>query len=378
MQEPAAPLIGRSQAIRALQHEVDLAARSDARVLITGESGVGKEVVARLIHAGSPRRHKPLIILNCAGVPDTLLETELFGHLRGSFTGAMHDRSGLLAQADGGTVFFDEVGEMTMRMQAALLRFLETGELQRVGATRLPAHVDVRVISATNRDLSARIAAGEFRADLFYRLNVVHLCIAPLRERREDVPDLLDHFFAACAARHRVSRPEVAPAALSALHEYDWPGNVRELAHVVERLVLYAGGRTVRLEDLPVKLRRRLALAAAEARPALDTLTDAVAHQLLARMAGQGETFWTAVHDPFLARDLSRQVLRRVVELAFERAHGLLDEMSDLVNVPPGQRRRLLAFLRKHECLPPLASRPAPANGSGRTDRHSAKTASLV
>jgi DNA-binding NtrC family response regulator len=359
MPEPAAPLIGRSEAIRTLKQEVGLAARSDARLLITGESGVGKEVVARLIHAASRRCHAPLVALNCAGVPDSLLETELFGHLRGSFTGAVRDRAGLLARADGGTILLDEVGEMTMRMQAAFLRFLETGELDRVGAAGSPVRLDVRVISATNRDLSAQIAAGEFREDLFYRLNVIHLRIPPLRERREDVPDLLDHFFAACAARHRVVRPAVAPSALEVLHAYDWPGNVRQLINVVERLVLRASGRTIDLHDLPVEIRPRPAPVGREERPTTSILIDAAAVAVLARMVERGESFWNAVHDPFMKRDLARAVVRRVVELGLERASGRYEAMADAFNVPPSERKRLLAFLRKHDCL------AAPSSGQG-------------
>jgi DNA-binding NtrC family response regulator len=375
--DSAAALIGRSEAIRALQQEIDLAARSHARVLVTGETGVGKEVVARLIHAGSPRRHAPLVAVNCAGVPDTLLETELFGHVRGSFTGAVRDRSGLLAHADGGTILLDEVGEMTRRMQAAFLRFLETGELQRIGDTRPTARVDVRVISATNRDLSARIASGDFREDLFYRLNVIHLRIPPLRERREDVPDLLDHFLAACAVRLRLPRPDVAPAALRALCDYDWPGNVRQLVHVVERLVLRGPGRLVGLEDLPPEL-RGLPSVPAEAPPTIHTLTGAVAHEVLARMTERGETFWTAVSGPFLARDLTRDVLRRVVELALERAHGRFDKLGEVVNVPPAGRKRLLAFLRKYGCLPSGQSTRAGSDGSHEVERDALGAASLV
>src|SRR5512138_2323412 len=173
--------IGSSPAIRAVEEEAGYAARSDAKVLLTGESGVGKEVVARLIHRDSARRNATFVTINCAGLPDTLLESELFGHVRGSFTGAYRDRPGLLETADRGTVFMDEVGEMSIRMQALLLRFLESGEVQRVGADRTQGRVDVRVIAATNRNLVDRIASKEFREDLYYRLNVIQLYIPPLR-----------------------------------------------------------------------------------------------------------------------------------------------------------------------------------------------------
>ncbi|MGH9408582.1 MAG: sigma 54-interacting transcriptional regulator, partial [Vicinamibacterales bacterium] len=181
-------LIGTSDAIRKAEEDIASAAPSSAKVLITGETGVGKEVVARLIHGRSARRLCPMVTVNCAGVPDTLLESELFGHDRGSFTGAYRDKPGLLEAAGNGTVFLDEVGEMSARMQAVLLRFLETGELQRVGTNRAQTRVDVRVIAATNRDLLAQVASGAFREDLYYRLNVIRIAMPPLRERREDVP----------------------------------------------------------------------------------------------------------------------------------------------------------------------------------------------
>ncbi|MBP7483572.1 MAG: sigma-54 factor interaction domain-containing protein, partial [Lacunisphaera sp.] len=193
-QTKGSTLIGRSQALKVVQQEVEYASRSDAKVLITGASGVGKEVVAHLIHQRSRRRHAPMLTINCAAMPDTLLESELFGHARGSFTDAYRDKRGLFEAANSGTVFMDEVGEMSLRMQALLLRFLETGEIQRVGDERNRVNANVRVVAATNRRLPERIAAGEFREDLYYRLNVIHITIPPLRERKDDVTPLLDHF----------------------------------------------------------------------------------------------------------------------------------------------------------------------------------------
>ena len=187
-------LVGCSAAIREVSEDIECASRTDAKVLITGESGVGKEVVARLIHQQSNRRHAPFVAINCAGVPDSLLESELFGHVRGSFTDAHADKRGWLDQAQNGTIFLDEVGEMSSRMQAVLLRFLETGEIQRVGANRTHTAGSVRVIAATNRDLLARVSEKQFREDLYYRLNVIRIAIPPLRERREDIPKLSQHF----------------------------------------------------------------------------------------------------------------------------------------------------------------------------------------
>ena len=203
-------LIGISGATRRVLEDVDCAAATDAKVLITGESGVGKEVVAQLIHQRSRRASAKLIAINCAGVPDSLLASELFGHVRGSFTDAYRDKQGWLEQAHRGTIFMDEVGEMSLQMQAALLRFLENGEIQRVGSERRSAVVDVRIIAATNRRLIDRVAANEFREDLFYRLNVIHIEIPPLRERPDDVPALVDHFLGV------FSRPTASSAPSSA------------------------------------------------------------------------------------------------------------------------------------------------------------------
>src|SRR6185503_4809342 len=204
-----------------------------AKILITGESGAGKEVVARLLHARSSRSRARMVTINCAGVPDTLLESEFFGHVRGSFTGAYRDRAGLLEQADGGTVFLDEVGEMSPRLQALLLRFLETGEVQRVGSHQPIGRLDVRVIAASNRDPEAAVAAGVFREDLFYRLNVIRIQVPPLRSRREDIAPLTGHFVKQIARAERLGVIAVEPAVFEVLLAYDWPGNVRELRNVV-------------------------------------------------------------------------------------------------------------------------------------------------
>src|SRR4249919_441663 len=191
---PRVDLIGRSAEIVALQEEIERVARSDAKVLITGESGVGKEIVARNIHTRGPRTAHMFAPVNCAGLPETLLESELFGHVKGSFTGAYRDKPGKLEMAANGTIFLDEIGEMTLRMQGLLLRYLETGEIQTVGADRVAVATNTRVIAATNRVLRDLIAQGQFREDLFYRLNVIHLVVPPLRERREDIPLLIEHF----------------------------------------------------------------------------------------------------------------------------------------------------------------------------------------
>src|SRR6186713_70360 len=189
-------LIGKSAAMDELREEIARVARSDAKVLITGESGVGKELVAAAVHNQSARSQAAFVPVNCAGIPETLLESELFGHVKGSFTGAYRDKPGKLEMADHGTIFLDEIGEMTLRMQGLLLRYLETGEIQKVGAERAVRATDVRVIAATNRSLRDLIAQGQFREDLFYRINVIHIEVPPLRERREDIPLLIEYFLA--------------------------------------------------------------------------------------------------------------------------------------------------------------------------------------
>src|ERR1700682_4799518 len=230
--------IGASVAVRAIGRNIECAARSDAKVLITGESGVGKEIVAGLIHQKSRRARMPLVTINCAGIPDSLLESELFGHVRGSFTDAYRDKPGWLERAPGGTIFLDEVGEMTLRMQALLLRFLENGEMQRVGSDRPQTKADVRVIAATHKRLHKKLAKKPLRSDLYYRLNVVHMAIPPLRERRDDIPLLVAHFVPELSERHHVEPPCVPDDVVTTLTAYDWPGNVRELKNVIERLVV--------------------------------------------------------------------------------------------------------------------------------------------
>src|SRR5262245_58711780 len=218
-------LVGDNPAMVDLKSEIGRVARSDAKVLITGESGSGKELVAQAIHNGSARADKAFVAVNCAGLPETLLESELFGHVRGSFTGAYRDKLGKLELADSGTMFLDEIGEMTLRMQGLLLRFLETGEWQKVGADRVVGRVNVRVVAATNKNLREMIGQGAFREDLFYRLNVIHLTVPPLRERKEDIPGLAIHFLRSFAKDATQPR-EISTEAMSLLVNYHWPGNV--------------------------------------------------------------------------------------------------------------------------------------------------------
>jgi DNA-binding NtrC family response regulator len=343
-------LVGTSEAIREIEVEIECAAHTDAKVLLSGQSGVGKEVVANLIHRESRRRLAPFVAINCAGVPDSLLESELFGHVRGSFTDAHRDKKGLLEQAQGGTVFLDEVGEMTVRMQAVLLRFLESGELQRVGADRMNGVVDVRVIAATNRSLLAQVADGKFREDLYYRLNVIHITIPPLRERMEDVPALLKHFMEAASATHRTPEPVLADATMGHLLAYSWPGNVRELKNVVERLVIRARNGAIPPTDLPKEILEH----GTTQRLVPVTVQRTAGAGLYERMTIDGESFWSAVYEPFMDRDLTRDDLRAVVSRGLEHTRGSYKLLLEVFNVAPGDYKRLLSFLRKYQCHMPF------------------------
>jgi transcriptional regulator with PAS, ATPase and Fis domain len=339
-------LIMASPQMRAIEEEVRRTALSDAKILLTGESGVGKEVIARLIHRCSARRARPYLAINCAGVPESLLESELFGHVRGSFTGAHRDRAGLLEQADGGTMLMDEVGEMSLRMQGMLLRFLEDGQVCRVGSER-PTTTNVRLVAATNRVLPDQIAAGTFREDLYYRLNVIQIVIPPLRMRREDIEPLLRHFLEMFAAQYGVAAPALAPEVLTALNLYNWPGNVRELKNLIERAVVRGQGRRMEMSDLPDLLPAALS-------PAATIQTPSRTSELYHRMVQHHESFWGAVYAPFVAHDLTRADLRVVVAAGLEHTRGNYTALLDLFNMVPGDYKRFLSFLHKHECHLPM------------------------
>ena len=265
---------------RAFAEVLDLArtvAPTDSTVLITGESGTGKEVLAQYIHALSDREDGPFVSINCGALPENLLESELFGHVKGSFTGAVRDKEGLLVSARGGTFFLDEVGEMSPALQVKLLRTLQEREVVPVGSTR-PVDIDVRVIAATNRDLEQEIRRGTFRSDLYYRLNVISLHLPPLRERPEDVPLLAEHFLQRFA--HEGEEPlSLAPDALDRLRHYDWPGNVRELENALERAAVMAAGSTIEVDHLPDRVIRppaeSLVDESAPANPTLEVIEKA-------------------------------------------------------------------------------------------------------
>ena len=244
-------LIGNSFPVRQVRELISKVAGTKATVLISGESGTGKELVARAIHFNSPRKDKPLVSVNCSALSETLLESELFGHEKGSFTGAMAQRKGRFETADGGTLFLDEVGEMSPSVQVTLLRVLQNREFERVGGNKT-IKVDVRVITATNKDLTKEIANGHFREDLYYRLNVVHIEVPPLRDRKEDLPLLIRYFLERFTREmNKKEVPTLAPEVMGALLAYDWPGNVRELENMLERAIILSSKPIIYLEDLP-------------------------------------------------------------------------------------------------------------------------------
>jgi len=242
-------LIGNSGKIKQLREQIEMAAKSNSRVLILGESGSGKELVAHILHQNSNRTEKPFIEMNCAAIPQELIESELFGHEKGSFTGAFERKKGKFELADEGTLFLDEVGDMSLTTQSKVLRVIETQEFQRVGGSR-NIKVDVRIISATNKDLIEEVKKGAFREDLLYRLNVIPIIVSPLRERKEDIPALVEHFLEYFAAEYGQRPKKVSPDAIKILEAYDWPGNIRELRNVIERLVIMTSSNTITAKNI--------------------------------------------------------------------------------------------------------------------------------
>jgi two-component system nitrogen regulation response regulator NtrX len=256
-------LVGQSPAMQQLRQLIETAGPTNSRVLIGGENGTGKELVARAIHEHSARADKPFVAVNCAAIPETLIESELFGHEKGSFSGATSMKRGQFEQADGGTLFLDEIGDMSLSTQAKVLRALQEQQFTRVGGTRL-MKVDVRVLAASNKDLLKEIEKGTFRDDLFYRLNVVPIVVPPLRERREDIPLLVRHFMKVHSEEQGLRMKDVSPDAMSVFQQYDWPGNIRELGNLVERLMIMVPGNVIDATQAGLALQVRPAAASSQ------------------------------------------------------------------------------------------------------------------
>jgi len=371
----AQALLGDSAPINEVREAIASAARTNAKVLILGETGVGKEVVAQLIHAHSARSSRAFVAVNCSGIPETLLESELFGHARGSFTGAYRDKVGLVRQADRGTLFLDELGEMSLRMQAVLLRFAETGEVQAVGSDQPGGRADVRLITATNRDLRAQIELGAFREDLYYRLNVIQIHVPPLRDRGEDILMLFEHYLEHASNTHGLPKPTLTPEAAQQLLRYGWPGNVRELRNVTERVVLRNRPRPLTPDDLPLEIRGvqssstpTTAVAAAgspaESSAPREPGADRV-QQLWDRMQ-VGEDFWAVVREAFRARELTRGELAALVDRGLQETRGSYRALLKVFRLPASDYKRLHAFLYQQQCNLPVAQYRKPrATGTG-------------
>jgi DNA-binding NtrC family response regulator len=348
-------LLGNSPVMELLRADIERAARTQAKVLITGETGVGKEVVARLIHVHSVRNRQAFVAVNCSGIPETLLASELFGHARGSFTGAYRDKIGLVRQADRGTLFLDELGEMSLSMQAMLLRFTETGEIQPVGVDSPIGRTDVRLITATNRDLREQIAAGAFREDLYYRLNVIQICVPPLRARELDVLLLFRHYLQQASEAHQVRCPELTPDAEQLLLGYEWPGNVRELRNMTERLSLRDSNRPISPDDLPVDVRQGRPTAPTTA-PIGEAPLDGVqaSTQQLWQGLMAGGDFWTLVYQRFKTHEITRAELSALIDRGLQETRGSYRALVRLFNLPASDYKRFHAFLYQQNCNLPV------------------------
>jgi transcriptional regulator with GAF, ATPase, and Fis domain len=333
------PIVGCSVAIAQVRSVATRVAAGDAKVLVTGESGTGKDLVARHVHARSARVARPFVAVNCAGFSDTLLESELFGHVKGSFTGAYRDKVGKLQLAHKGTIFLDEVGEMSPRMQSLLLRALEQGEIQPVGSDRLPTKVDVRIIAATNRDLRQMVKQDAFRKDLLYRLNVVQVYVPPLRDRSEDIPLLVEHLSGRMGRRLRFT-----DEAMQKMQAYYWPGNVRELQNVIEHVVWLAPKACADVHDLPQSVDWHQ-----NGRPLVERRRR-VADDLYEGLVSRHMSFWTNIYELFLNRDITRKDLRELIGLGLTNANGNYRNLLKLFGIPETEYKRLLNFLAAHEC----------------------------
>jgi len=338
----AAPtIVGSSPALQRVLHIASRLAAGDSKVLITGESGVGKDVVARYVHVNSARAPQRFVALNCASVTETLLESELFGHVKGSFTGAYRDKVGKLQQAHKGTIFLDEIGEMSLRMQAMLLRFLENGEVVSVGSDAPPTRVDVRVISATNRSLQDMVTKGTFREDLLYRINVGQIEVPPLRDRREDIRALVHYVI----TKHDRTIA-VDAEAMEALERYRWPGNVRELQNVVEQMLALADGERMGTELLPPAVTARAGKSPHPVRERRRRVAD----ELFDGLTEGGCNFWNDVYPMFMSRDLTRDDLRALIRKGLTATKGSYRGLLQLFGLDDGDYKRLLNFLASHEC----------------------------
>ena len=337
--ETDSSLVIASPPMRELLEFAQRAAAGDAKVLITGETGVGKDVLANHIHRNSQRRQAEYVAVNCAGLTESLLESELFGHVKGSFTGAFRDKVGKVLLAHCGTLFLDEVGEMSLRMQALLLRFLENGEIQPVGSDTT-RNVDVRIIAATNRDLPELVRSGHFREDLLYRLQVIHLHVPALRERRPDIRAIGMRFIA--TSKRNITLTEDA---WKALEKYRWPGNVRELQNIIEQVVWRSpADGIIDVTHLPAAITAGSALLPSRER------RRQIADELYQAIVSGGYSFWEHIHPLFINRDITRHDIRQLVRRGLNVSRGSYRGLLHLFGMPASDYKRFMNFLATHDC----------------------------
>ena len=312
-------LVGQSPAMQQLRQLIDTAGPTNSRVLVGGENGTGKELVARAIHLQSARADRPFVAVNCAAIPETLIESELFGHEKGSFSGATSMKRGQFEQADGGTLFLDEIGDMSLNTQAKVLRALQEQQFNRVGGTKL-LKVDVRVLAASNKDLMKEIEKGTFREDLYYRLNVVPIVVPPLRERREDIPLLIRHFMKLHAEEQGLRTKEVTPDAMAVFQQYEWPGNIRELRNLIERLMIMVPGNVIDGAQATMTLQVKAPAAVAAATPVAQTAASPLFTQPFDSLRDARNAF----EKEYIARKLREHhwnISRTAEDLKIERSH---------------------------------------------------------
>jgi DNA-binding NtrC family response regulator len=324
----------------------------EAPTLVMGEPGSGRSLLGRALHHASVRREQPLVVVSCGDVPETLLETELFGCLKGSVVGASSDRPGVLDLAHGGTVLLEDIDEMPLRTQGLLARFLDSGEVKRVGTFGGGVPVDVRIVASTGALLSDRVAQGRFREELWSHFAGSRLVIPALRDRRDDIPILVDYFaavFSAAAGKRIVT---FTPEALQALMEFSWPGNVRELRSVIERLVGNARSFVIVADELPVGIRPRRRATPRRGRERRRV----VGEELFVRLVANGESFWSCVYPLFMEREITRTDVRDLVRRGLEVARGNSETLVRLFNMPPTDHKRFVGFLRKYDCQSPIES----------------------
>jgi two-component system response regulator AtoC len=345
-------LIGHSPIFSQLREDVGRVGGIEAPTLLVGERGSGRSLLARAIHHASVRRAEPLIGVNCGDIPETLLETELFGCMKGSVVGASSDRAGVLDLAHGGTVVLEHIDEMPLRTQGLLAHFLESGEVKRVGTFGGGMPADVRIIASTSTSLRERVSQGRFREELWSMLEGSTLAVPPLRDRRDDIPILVDYFAALrCSAAGKTAVGFAAPA-LQALMDFSWPGNVRELRGVVERLVGSARSFTITADELPVGIRPRRTVLPRRERERRRV----VGEELFVRLVANGESFWSCVYPLFMEREITRTDVRDLVRRGLDVARGNSETLVRLFNMPPSDHKRFVSFLRKYDCQLPLES----------------------